>query len=80
MKSYKTSIVKTGSLRAQDFHDHFKSMFGEQYTDQANSEPDLDQNTYHEELDSEFTLSELHLAVFAQKDNNSTGIDNIHVK
>ena len=60
-KSYKKKTQKTNvkadSRTAQDLLDHFKSLFGEPYNDQANSEPDLDQNTYHEELDSEFTPS-----------------------
>ena len=76
-KKKKKPNVKADLLTAQDLHDHFKSLFGEQYTDQANSEPDLDQNAYHEELDSEFTPTELHSAVFAQKNNKRPGIDNI---
>ena len=40
-------------------------------------EPVLDQNIYNEELDSEFTASELQAAVFTQKNNKSPGIDNI---
>ena len=52
-------------------------MFGEQYADHTNVEPDLNQNVYNEELDLEFTDSELHMTVFTQKNNKSPGIDNI---
>ena len=52
-------------------------MFGEQYDHDINIEPDQNQNIYNEELDAEFTESELHAAVFRQKNNKSPGIDNI---
>ena len=41
------------------------------------TEPDLNQNITGEELDAEFTYSELHSAIFMQKNNKSPGIDDI---
>ena len=46
-KKQKTN-VEADSLTVQDLQGHFQSLFGEQYTDQVNSEPVLDQNIYHE--------------------------------
>ena len=76
-KPYKKENVEAKELNIQDLHDHFKTMFGEQYTGQDNTEPDLNQNITCEELDTEFTYSELHSAIFMQKNNKSPGIDNI---
>ena len=76
-KSYKKTNAEADKLDVKDLHDHFQSIFGEQYADHTNVEPDLNQNVYNEELDSEFTDSELRMAVFTQKNNKSPGIDNI---
>ena len=52
-------------------------MFGEQYTEQDDTEPDLNQNITCEESAAEFTYSELHAAIFTLKNIKSPGIDNI---
>ena len=69
--------MEAKNLNIQDLYDHFKNMFGEQYTGQNNTESDLNQNIACEELDAEFTYSELHSVIFMQKNNKSPGIDNI---
>ena len=75
--SYKKENVEAKSLNVQDLYDHFKNMFGEQYTGQSDTEPDLNQNITCEELDAEFTYSELYSAIFMQNNNKSPGIENI---
>ena len=51
-KPYKKENVEAKNLNIQDLHDHFKNKFGEQYTGQDNTEPDLNQNIACEELDA----------------------------
>ena len=44
-KSYKKSNVEADKLNVQDLHDHFHSLFGEQYNEHTNAEPDLNHIT-----------------------------------
>ena len=55
----------------------FNLCFANSTLDHTNVEPGLNQNVYNEELYSEFMDSELHMAVFTQKNNKCPGIDNI---
>ena len=52
-------------------------MFGNQTDPEVNAEPNQNINITSEELDTQFTYSELHSAVFSQKNNKSPGVDNI---
>ena len=42
-----------------------------------NTEPNVDINVTNEELDAQFTYSELQSAVFSQNNNKTPGVDNI---
>ena len=78
-RSYKKKNMEAKNLNIQDLHDHFKNMFGEMPSEQNDTEPDIHQNNMCEELDAEFTYAELQSAVFKQKNNKSSGIDNIYL-
>ena len=76
-KSYKKPNLSSTSLNAEQLHDHFKTLFGEQTEPNDSTEPDHDINTNDGILDNEFTTAELRTAVFSQSNNKSPGIDNI---
>ena len=78
-KTFKKKQDGTDSLSIDDLYTHFKSVFSESQENQ-NVDPnfmnDTENNTEYrdavdDELDFEFTESELRRAVFAQKDNKS---------
>lgn len=86
-KSFKKKQDGADSLSIDDLYAHFKSIFSES---QENTHQNLDrnnmnnsannaenQNTVDDELDFDFSESELRQAVFVQKDHKSPGIDNI---
>ena len=76
-KSYKKTNNAENSLTVEQLHDHFKSMFGEQTEPDENTEPNVNINLISEELDTEFSYSELQSAVFSQNNNKTPGMDNI---
>ena len=76
-KTYKKTNIKSNSLTVEQLNDHFKRMFGEQAEPKQNTEPNVDINVTNEELDAQFTYSELHSAVFSQNNNKTPGVDNI---
>ena len=52
-------------------------MFGDQTETEEHNEPNINMNITSEELDTQFTYTELRSAVFSQKNNKSPGVDNI---
>ena len=76
-KSYKKTNNAANSLTIEQLHDHFKSMFGEQTEPDGNTEPNVNINLTSEELDTEFSYSELQSAVFSQNNNKTPGMDTI---
>ena len=52
-------------------------MFGEQTEPDENTEPNVNINLISEELDTEFSYSELQSVVFSQNNNKTPGMDNI---
>ena len=60
-KSYKKRNLSSTSLNAEQLHDHFKTLFGEQTEPNDNNEPDHDINTNDDILDNEFTTAELRI-------------------
>ena len=76
-KTYKKSNISPTSLNVEQLHDHFKTLFGDQNVPNENTDPNHVINSNDEILDTEFTLTELHAAVFSQHNNKSPGMDNI---
>ena len=86
-KSIKKKVDGADTLTIDDLYTHFKSVFSESHeNNNQNNDPNIInpaennteyQNAVDDELDVEFTESELRRAVFAQKDNKSPGIDSI---
>ena len=76
-KSYKKTDLSSTSLNAEQLHDHFKTLFDEQSEPNANTEPNHDNYSNDNILDTEFTTAELRNAVFSQKSNKSPGMDSI---
>ena len=58
-----------------DLHDYFKSMFGEDSSENIFNEETLNQMQYNEDLDFDFTESELRKVIFSLNNNKSPGID-----
>lgn len=63
-------------MTAENLLDHFNSAYGGTDERSQQQEPDLDSVT-DSELDSEITETEIKNAVFSQKNNKSSGIDNL---
>ena len=86
-KTFKKKQDGADSLSIDDLYAHFKSVFSESHENRnQNIDPNImnetENNTEYrnavdDELDFDFTESELRRAVFAQKDNKSPGIDSI---
>ena len=86
-KTFKKKQDGADSLSIDDLYAHFKYVFSESHENRnQNIDPNLmndtENNTEYrnavdDELDFDFTESELQRAVFAQKDNKSPGIDSI---
>ena len=56
---FKKSSENPTSLTVEDLHDHFKSMFGEVPEEHVFNENTLNQMEFNEDLDVNFTESEL---------------------
>ena len=69
-KSYKKTNTAANSLTIEQ-------LFGEQTEPDENTEPNVNINLTSEELDTEFSYSELQSAVFSQNNNKTPGVDNI---
>ena len=63
-------------MTAENLLDHFNSVYGGTDEPSQQQEPDLDSVT-DSELDSEIIEAEIKNAVFSQKNNKSSGIDNL---
>ena len=75
-RTYKKPSSTPDSLTVGDLYNHFENVFGEQSMNPDNTEPEINQN-YSEELDANFTESELRSAIFSQNNNKMPGIDSI---
>ena len=76
-KRYNKKSPQSDILRAQNFFEHFKEMYGGQdEQSQQNEQPDLG-SIEVEELDSEISSSELREAIFSQKNGKSCGLDHL---
>lgn len=75
-RTYKKSSPTPDSLTVDELYNHFENVFGEQSLNPDNIEPDINQS-YSEDLDANFTESELRSAIFSQNNNKMPGIDNI---
>ena len=73
---YKKKSSQSNNLTAENILDHFNSAYGGTDEPSQQQEPDLDSVT-DSELDSEITETEIKNAVFSQKNNKSSGIDNL---
>ena len=79
-KTYKKKQEQADTLSVDDLYNHFKSMFGEPREDEAQNdynENDFVHNESTDDLDSDFTETEIREAIFSQKDNKSPGIDSL---
>ena len=74
-KTFKKTQETTELLTVEELHDCFKSTIGEPQINEHNI--DENENISNDELDMEFTESELHSALFSQNNNKSPGIDSI---
>lgn len=77
-KKIKTSkTVKSDTLTVTDLFQHFKSIYGTDPDPPSEQQLDhsLDESLENADLDSEISENELKNAVFAQKNNKSTGKD-----
>ena len=73
---YKKKSSESNNLTAENLLDHFNSVYGGTDEPSQQQEPDLDSVT-DSELDSEITETEIKNAVFSQKNNKSSGTDNL---
>ena len=86
-KTFKKKQNGADLLSIDDLYAHFKSVFSKSHENRnQNIDPNLMNDTENnreyrngvdDELDFDFTESELRRTVFAQKDNKSPGIDSI---
>ena len=76
---YKKKSETADSLHIDDLFNHLSTMFGENDTENVqtdNLENDMPQNIA-DEFGSDFSESEIREAIFSQKENKSPGIDNL---
>ena len=74
---FKKSSENPTSLTVEDLHDRFKSMFGEVPDEHVFNENTLNQMEFNEDLDVNFTESELRKVIFSLNNNKSPGIDSL---
>ena len=74
---FKKSSENPTSLTVEDLHDHFKSMFGEVSEEHVFNENTLNQMEFNEDLDVNFTESELRKVIFSLNNNKSPGTDSL---
>ena len=69
--------MKSDTLTVTDLFQHFKSIYGTDPDPPSEQQLDhsLDESLENADLDSEISENELKNAVFAQKNNKSTGTD-----
>ena len=72
---FKKSSKNPASLTVEDLYDHFKSMFGEVSEEHVFNENTLNQMEFNEDLDVNFTESELRKVNFSLNNNKSPRID-----
>ena len=89
-RKYRTKSKQSEILTADDLLNHFKTVFGDDTTNNAdvpqNPPPQQNQqspqpepqNVSQSELDAEISETELRNAIFHQKNNKSPGIDNLN--
>ena len=66
------------NITAEDFFEHFSTVFGTQSDDlRPNGHPDIQVNTDDESLDSPFSMDELKKVISSLKSNKSPGMDGL---
>ena len=79
-KKLKKKAQKSEKITNTDLFDHFKFIYGQDENSTGQEDRDLHVNpeqVVNEELDAEISLTEIKNAIFAQKNNKSTGTDQI---
>lgn len=80
-KKFKSKTLQSEKLTATDLYEHFKSIFGDDQAPLHQEGQDTTSETiYNAELDSDITENEIKNAVFSQKNNKSSGNDQLCVE